>query len=153
MATVRAILLEPIRKLGNTGDIVNIKRGFFRYLLGLKRITYATKIALDALDSDLVKLKEQDEERRIQAEKWANELANHKIVLYSESGERGMLYGSIAARDIAQSLKELNIHIHPNQVALPKPIKEVGSYTVRLDLHPQVHTDIAFSVVSPVTTR
>lgn len=153
MTTVRAILLEPIRKLGNTGEIVQIKRGFFRYLLGLKRITYATKSALDALNHNLAQLKEQDEERRIQAEKWVQELENHKIVLYSESGERGMLYGSIAARDIAQSLKAFNIHIHPNQVALPKPIKEVGSYTVRLELHPKVHTDVAFSVVSPVTTR
>ena len=152
MATVRAILLEPIRKLGNTGDIVDIKRGFFRYLLELKRITYATKPALEALEQNLVNLKVQDEERRIQAEKWATELTSHKIVLYSESGERGMLYGSIAARDIAQSLKAFNIHIHPNQVALPKPIKEIGEYTVRLDLHPQVHTDIAFSVISPNTT-
>jgi len=152
MATVRAILLEPIRKLGTTGDIVNVKRGFFRYLLGLKRITYATKPALEALELNLAKLKEQDEERRVQAETWASALANQKLVLYSESGERGMLYGSVAARDIAQSLKAFNIHIHPNQVALPKPIKEVGSYTVRLDLHPQVTTEVSFSVVSPSVT-
>jgi large subunit ribosomal protein L9 len=152
MATVRAILLEPIRKLGTTGDIVNVKRGFFRYLLGLKRITYATKPALEALELNLAKLKEQDEERRVQAETWASALANQKLVLYSESGERGMLYGSVAARDIAQSLKAFNIHIHPNQVALPKPIKEVGSYTVRLDLHPQVTTEVSFSVVSPTVT-
>lgn len=151
MATVRAILLEPIRKLGTTGDIVNVKRGFFRYLLGLKRITYATKPALEALEQDLVKLKEQDEARRIQAEEWVSQLSHQNIVLYSESGERGMLYGSVAARDIAQSLKGFNIHIHPNQVALAKPIKEIGEYTVRLDLHPQVHTDISFKVVSPNT--
>lgn len=152
MATVRAILLEPIRKLGTTGDIVNVKRGFFRYLLGLKRITYATKPALEALEMNLAKLKEQDEERRIQAEAWAANLANQKVVLYSESGERGMLYGSVAARDIAQALKEFNIHVHPNQVALPKPIKEVGAYTVRLDLHPRVTAEMAFTVVSPNTT-
>jgi large subunit ribosomal protein L9 len=152
MATVKAILLEPIRKLGTTGDIVNIKRGFFHYLLSLKRITYATKTALDALNQDLERLKAQDEERRIQAEKWCTELAKHKVCLYSESGERGMLYGSVAARDIAQSLKQFNIHIHANQVALPKPIKEVGAYTVRLDLHPQVTMELDFTVVSPNTT-
>jgi len=149
MATVRAILLEPIRKLGTTGDIVNVKRGFFRYLLGSKRITYATKPALEALEQNLAKLKEQDEERRVQAQAWSSTLANQKIVLYSESGERGMLYGSIAARDIATALKEFGVHIHPNQVGLAKPIKEIGSYTVRLDLHPSVTTEVPFSVVSP----
>lgn len=152
MATVRAILLEPVRKLGVTGDIVNIKRGFFRYLLGLKRITYATKPALEALEQNLAKLKAEDEERRIQAQKWADSLINQKMVLYSEAGERGMLYGSVAARDIASALKDFNIDIHANQVALPKPIKEVGAYTVRLDLHPAVTAEIAFSVVSPNTT-
>jgi large subunit ribosomal protein L9 len=151
MATVTAILLEPIRKLGTTGDIVKIKRGFFHYLLGLKRITYATKTALEALDQDLARLKAQDEERRLQAEGWSQELARHKVVLYSESGERGILYGSVASRDIAQTLKSFDIHIHPNQVALPKPIKEVGAYTVRLDLHPQVTMELNFTVVSPHT--
>ena len=107
---------------------------------------------LPGLRKNLAELKAQDEERRIQAQKWADSLINQKMVLYSEAGERGMLYGSVAARDIATALKDFNVDIHANQVALAKPIKEVGSYTVRLDLHPSVTTEIAFSVVSPNTT-
>ena len=64
MAIVKAILLEPIKKLGKPGDIVPVRRGYFRYLEMLNKVRYATKEAILHLEEERENLKLKDEERR-----------------------------------------------------------------------------------------
>lgn len=138
MAIVKAILLEPIKKLGKPGDIVNVRRGFFRYLETLSKVRYATKDAILQLEEERENLRLKDEERKKEAEVFAERLTEKKLVITSEAGERGTLYGSISARDIARLISQDESVIHPNQVLLANPIKEVGTYPIVVELHPQV---------------
>ena len=146
MAIVKAILLEPIKKLGKAGDIVSVRRGFFRYLELLNKVRYATKEAISKLEEERETLKLKDEERKKEAETWVEFLSEKKLVIVSEAGERGILYGSIAARDIARLIAQDGIPLHPNQVLLSNPIKEVGTYPVLIELHPQVTLTVEIEI-------
>lgn len=145
---VKGILRETVRKLGTTGSIVEVKGGYFRYLFRSQRISYATPQALAEVESNRAQLEEKDAQRRQQAQTWYDQWNNQTITLHKEASEKGMLYGSIAARDVAHTLKEKGVHIHPNQVFLSKPIKEVGEYVVRIELHPMVTMDITINVLA-----
>lgn len=148
MAVVKAILLEPVKNLGRAGDVVSVRRGYFLYLERLERVRYATGQALAGLEKEREILRSKDLERKQEAERWVEQLAQKKWVILSEAGEKGVLYGSVSARDIAQAVAREGIPIHPKQVLLPVHLKEVGTYGVTVELHPQVVTEITV-VVEP----
>ena len=148
MAIVKAILLEPIKKLGKPGDIVPVRRGYFRYLEMLNKVRYATKEAILHLEEEREVLKLKDEERKKEAEVWAERLTEKKLVITSEAGERGTLYGSISARDIAKLFSQDENVVLPNQVLLANPIKEVGLYPIVVELHPQVIVTVEVEIKS-----
>jgi len=145
---VKGILRETVRKLGTTGSIVQIKGGYFRYLFRSQRISYASPEALKEVEDNRTLLEARDAQRQTQAEAWYGQWNNQTIKMPREAAEKGMLYGSIAARDVAQVLKEKGVHVHPNQVLLAKPIKELGEYTVRIELHPMVTMEISLAVTA-----
>jgi large subunit ribosomal protein L9 len=75
-------------------------------------------------------------------------LTEKKLVITSEAGERGTLYGSISARDIAKLFSQDENVVLPNQVLLANPIKEVGVYPIVVELHPQVVVTVEVVVKS-----
>ena len=142
MGTVRAILRQPIRSLGNAGDIVSVKRGFFRYLKDLDKVQYATKENMQELEQNIEDLKAEDEKRRLQAEKWAKDLTSLTLSFDEEGSDSGVLYGSVTARHICRSIKENNIPVSPGQVRMDKPLKDCGEYDIVIDLHPRVQAHL-----------
>jgi large subunit ribosomal protein L9 len=63
-----------------------------------------------------------------------------------QAGESGQLYGSVSARDIADSAKEAGFTVGRSQVDLNQPIKELGRYDIRIVLHPEVDANIVINV-------
>jgi large subunit ribosomal protein L9 len=68
------------------------------------------------------------------------------VVLVRQAGETGQLYGSVSSRDITHALGELGFTVVHNQVQLDRPIKELGIYPVRIQLHPEVTETISVNV-------
>ena len=63
-----------------------------------------------------------------------------------QAGESGQLYGSVSARDIADSARETGFMVGRSQVDLNQPIKELGRYNIRIILHPEVDATILINV-------
>ena len=62
---MKVILLNPIEKLGNKGDVVNVKRGYARnYLIPRKLAIYATPQNLTNWNSIQTKAAEEEERGR-----------------------------------------------------------------------------------------
>ena len=144
---MEVILLERIEKLGQMGDVVKVKPGYARnYLLPQKRALRANKANLAYFETKRAHLEAENLKRRDEAEAVAQKLEGLSVTLIRQAGDSGQLYGSVTARDLAQSIAEAGVTVDRKQVALDKVIKVLGLHTVKLRLHPEVLVDVTANV-------
>ncbi|MFN3077324.1 MAG: 50S ribosomal protein L9 [Alphaproteobacteria bacterium] len=141
------VLLERIEKLGQMGDVVKVKPGYARnYLLPRKKAMRASKENLEHFKTQRVQLEATNLKRREEAEAIAAKMGGLVLVVVRQAGEGGQLYGSVAARDLAEVLKERGFTVQRSQVQLNQPIKSLGQYQVRVALHPEVIVMVGVTV-------
>jgi large subunit ribosomal protein L9 len=144
---VELILLERVEKLGQMGQIVNVKPGFARnYLLPQKKALRATKENLAYFERQRAQLEANNLQRRTEATEVAGKLEGLTVVIVRQAGESGQLYGSVSARDIAEAVTEAGFTIEKRQVVLDRPIKSLGLHPLRVVLHPEVAVTITANV-------
>ena len=144
---MEVILLERIEKLGQLGDVVNVKPGYARnYLLPQSKALRATPENRENFESRRADLEAANAERRTDAEKVADGIAGRSIILVRQASDAGQLYGSVRPGDIATALNEQGGGIDRTQVKLDAPIKLIGLHTVRIAVHPEVVVEITANV-------
>jgi large subunit ribosomal protein L9 len=144
---VEVILLERIERLGQMGDVVRVKPGFARnFLLPQKKALRATKENLKSFEARKTHLVAENLKQREEAQKVAGKMGKVRISIVRQAGESGQLYGSVSARDIAESLDEGGYKVGRGQVVIDRPIKTTGVHTVRVTLHPEVQISVTVSV-------
>ncbi len=144
---MNVILLERIENLGMMGDVVKVKPGYARnFLLPQRKALRATKENQAKFEAQRAQLEAANLKRREEAEAVAKKMASISVVILRQAAEGGMLYGSVTGRDVAEAIKEAGYTIERRQVLLDTPIKEIGSYQVRVALHPEVSITAKVSV-------
>jgi large subunit ribosomal protein L9 len=144
---VELILLERVEKLGQMGQVVNVKPGFARnYLLPQKKALRATKENLAYFESQRAQLEANNLKRKSEAGEVGEKLEGLSVVLVRQAGESGQLYGSVSARDIAEAVTKAGFTIERPQVVLDRPIKSLGLHPLRIALHPEVSIGITANV-------
>ncbi len=137
---MKVILLEDVKSLGKKGDVVNASDGYARNLL-LPR-----NLAVPATDGNMKDLAAKKRgEARVAAEnlKAAEELkvkiAEKSVTVAIKVGSAGRTFGSVSAKEIAEAAKDqLGLELDKKKMNLPNPIKELGTSTVEIRLHPKV---------------
>ncbi len=141
------ILLERIEKLGQIGDVVAVKPGFARnFLLPRKKALRATEENKKRFETQRAQIEATNLKRKQEADKIAKKVDGLKIVLIRQASETGLLFGSVANRDIADGLTEAGFTVDRRQVILDKPIKTLGLHPVRVALHPEVIVTVTANV-------
>ena len=144
---MEVILLERIEKLGQMGDVVNVKTGFARnYLLPQNKALRKTKQNLSRFESERAQLEADNLTRKNEAEKIAAKLENMNFTIIRAAGETGQLYGSVTSRDIAESVTKAGISISKNQVILNRALKVLGLEPIRISLHPEVSVEVTANI-------
>ncbi len=144
---MEVILLERVEKLGQMGEVVNVKTGYARnYLLPQTKAVRATDDNRKRFESQRAQLEAGNLERKAEAEKVAQPLDGLRVVLLRQAGESGQLYGSVNARDIAEAVTEAGATIRRQQVWLSAPIKALGMHAVAVNLHPEVTIQVNVNV-------
>ena len=144
---VEVILLERIERLGQMGDVVRVKPGFARnFLLPQKKALRATKENLKSFEERKAHLVAENLKQREEAQKVAAKMPDVRISIVRQAGESGQLYGSVSARDIADSLTADGYQVNRSQVIVDRPIKTAGVHSVRVSLHPEVQITVTVSV-------
>jgi len=148
---MEVILLERIDRLGQMGEVVNVKPGFARnYLFPQKKALRANKENREYYESKKVELEAVNLKRKGEAEVVAKKMDGLKLIIVRSAGEGGQLYGSVSARDIGDALKEEGITIDRAAVLLNAPVKVLGTFKTAVRLHPEVKVDIEFTVARSV---
>ena len=110
---MKVILLENIEKLGNQGDVVNVKAGFARNFL------FAKGLATNFSQKQLIKVENElkQQARKVNREKESllhilDQIADLELSITMKSEENEKLFGSVTKSDIEKLLLENNIKIH-----------------------------------------
>jgi large subunit ribosomal protein L9 len=147
MERMQVILLRRIAKLGTIGDVVSVKPGFARnYLLPKKFALRATEENMKIFEDQKEKIVADNAKSKEAAEIVAKKLEGVSVVLIRQASEKGQLYGSVTARDIAGAIKVADYKVTAGQVNLNAPIKMLGIYEVAVELHPEVIVTINLNV-------
>ena len=142
------ILLERIEKLGAIGDVVNVKDGYARnYLLPNKKALRSNAANRKVFEANRAKIEADNAARRAGAEKEAGSVDGQQIVLIRQASNAGHLYGSVAVRDIVEALHaDGHKIVSKAMIVLERPIKTLGVFDVRVNLHPEVSVGITVNV-------
>lgn len=146
---MEVILLQRIEKLGKMGDIVKVRPGYARNFLLPKKIALrATKENIAHFDKEKEVLEKLNLKHKEEAEVLATHLKDSIVTLIRQASEAGQLYGSVSARDIAETLHHENVT--KNNIKIDHPIKTIGIHTVRVQLHPEVSLIIRVNVAMSI---
>jgi large subunit ribosomal protein L9 len=141
------ILLERVEKLGNIGDVVSVKDGFARnFLLPNKKALRANEKNKKVFEANRAKIEADNAERRSSAEAQSGNVEGKQVVLIRASSNSGQLYGSVSVRDIVDALNEQGAGVAKHMVVLERPIKTIGVFDVRVNLHPEVSVSVKVNV-------
>ena len=148
---MQVILMEHVAKLGQMGDVVDVKPGFARnYLLPQGKALSASKQNIANFEAQKAQLEARNLETRKEAEDLASRLDGQTFVVIRSASDAGALYGSVNPRDAADVATEGGFSIDRKQIALIKPIKELGLHDMEVRLHPEVSATIVLNVARSV---
>ena len=144
---MQVILLERVAKLGQMGEVVDVKPGYARnYLLPQGKALSASKANVEAFEGQKAQLEAQNLETKKEAEQFAEKLNGQQFVVIRSASDAGALYGSVTTRDAADAATAEGFTVDRKQVVLGNPIKELGVHDVRIILHPEVEATIQLNV-------
>jgi len=144
---MQVILLERISKLGQMGDVVSVKQGYARnFLLPQGKALRASDANLATFEGQKTQLEAINLETRSEAQALADKLNGQMFVVIRSASDAGSLYGSVTTRDAAEAATEAGLTVDRKQVALRRPIKELGLHPVSVALHPEVEAIITLNV-------
>ena len=145
---VEVLLAEPIVGQGDRGEIVRVRPGYARnYLLPMGLATVATEGHKRQVAKHQERIGKIEGERIKELKTLADALGRYSVTLEANANDEGHLYGSIVQTDISKALKEANHKVEPDMVKLEGPLKELGMYTVKVELHEKAKADVKVWVV------
>ena len=150
MSQTEVILTTLVPGLGAEADIVKVRRGHARNFLIPRGMAHeVTPGALRMTNSLKARRAEREARELNEAEEFGRRLAKAKLSFVLETGESGKAFGAVTAKDIAEKLKaETGHEVDRHRIALERPIKESGEFTVDVRLHPEVHAKLKVSVAA-----
>ncbi len=148
---MQVILLQRVAKLGQMGEVVNVKDGFARnYLLPQGKALRANASNIASFEVKKAQLEVHNLETKKEAEAVGAKLDGQTFVVIRSASDAGALYGSVTPRDAADAATAGGFTVNRGQIVLDKPIKDLGLHTVSVALHPEVVVKITMNVARSV---
>ena len=144
---MQIILMERVAKLGQMGDVVNVKQGYARnFLIPTGKALRASEANIAGFETQKVQLEIRNLESKAEAETLAKKLDGQQFVVIRSASDAGSLYGSVTTRDGAEAAGNAGFTVDKKQVILGAPIKDLGIHTLSVRLHPEVEAKIELNV-------
>ncbi|MDA1014864.1 MAG: 50S ribosomal protein L9 [Planctomycetota bacterium] len=145
---VEVLLAEDVTELGKQGDIVRVKPGYARnYLLPQGFATVANEHNKRMVERHKQRLKDVEASRLRKLRELADAISKYSVTLEANANDEGHLYGSIGQSDISAALKAAGYEVLPEHVKLEGPLRELGMYTIQIQLHAKVQKEVKVWVV------
>jgi large subunit ribosomal protein L9 len=148
---MQVILLQRVAKLGQMGDVVNVKDGYGRnFLLPQGKALRANDGNIKSFEAKKVQLETVNLETKKEAEVIGATLDGQTFVVIRSASDAGALYGSVTTRDAAEAATAAGFTVVKGQVVLDRPIKDLGIHTISVVLHPEVIAKVRLNIARSV---
>ena len=145
---MKVLLVSDVRKLGYLGDVVDVADGYARnYLLPQGLAKAATDNNIKSIAKAKAARAEARQFERKQLEKACQAVSGAEAVIAAAVNEIGHLFGSVFRHDIAKNLREQGFEVADDIVMLHEHIKEVGTYSVKLEFADDLTATVSVVVV------
>lgn len=146
---MKVILLQDIETLGKKWDVRDVKVGYAKNFLisrGLVKIATAKNMK-DLEEKRELEAQRAEEELKL-AQNQASLVDGIEVTIPVKVGEQQEVYGSVTNQIIAEKLHEMGFkNIKKKQIALEKPIKELGEFPVAVNFEHNLEAEIKVIVV------
>lgn len=147
---MQVFLLKDIKDVGQKGQIINVKLGYFRNFLAPRQL------GLVANPNLIQKSKSLEQKRSKKLEEIVHKAAEIKTQLKDavlnfkkKAGKTGKLYGSVTEKDLIDGLKNhYQLELEPENIVLSEHLKKVGEHQVTIKLTDAVSFPIAVNIAA-----
>ena len=134
---MKVILKADVKGQGKKDQMVEVSDGYARnYLLPRKLAVPADKQAMTELQNKQAAMQHKIETERAAALSTAKALEGVQVVIKMGAGTDGKLYGSVTAKEIAETLSSVHgITVDKRKISVPEPIKTYGNFDLDVRLY------------------
>ncbi|HKK25425.1 MAG TPA: 50S ribosomal protein L9 [Gracilimonas sp.] len=145
---MKIILREDVEKLGQSGEVVDVKDGYGRnYLIPQGKAVMATKGAIQELERLKKEAARQAEFTVNEAKELAKQLEVTSLTISVTTGDEDKIHGTVTNADIAEALEERDILVEKKDITLDQEVKGLGEYTATVSLVGDLKPQVKFWVV------
>lgn len=144
---MKVILTSDVEKIGNLGDVIEVKNGFARnYLLPRQLAVEHNAHNLSLMERRRKKHQQKLELEKLAAAEQKQKLEGVAITIRKKAGENDVLFGSVTTAEIEKELADKGFSVEKKKIHLDEPIKRLGDFTARIKLFQGVEAAIAITV-------
>jgi large subunit ribosomal protein L9 len=146
---MEVILQQKVRNLGDLGEKVVVRPGYGRnFLIPSRKAVLATEGNIEKFEKRKTELEKIAKELLAEAQSRFEKLSQLTVVIPCKSGEEGKLYGSLGARDLANSITKAGVEVKKSEIRLPNGVlRLLGEYEIEIQLHSDVSVKLKVTVV------
>jgi large subunit ribosomal protein L9 len=147
---VKLILTQEVSGVGAPGDIVEVKDGFGRNYLVPRGFAMAWTRGGEKQIAQIKRAREVREVRDLgHAQEIKSQLESLSVTLPARAGDGGRLFGSVTASDIVAAVKKAGgPDVDRRRIELSGHIKNTGTHSVKVRIHPEVSASVSVDVVA-----
>lgn len=138
---MKVVLKQDVKNIGKKDEIHEVSEGYARnFLFPRKLAVEASASAVNEVKTKAAAKEHHAAEELAAAQSLAEKIKGKTVVVRAKGGSGGRLFGSVTAKDIAEALsRQVGQPIDKRKIVLDvKEIKNFGSYTAEVKLHPGV---------------
>ena len=146
----QAILLQPVDRLGERGEVIDVSPGYLRnYLVPRKLAQPATAASIAEAQRRREAAARSAAEQAERAEETAGLLRKTVLTISHQAGDDGRLFGSVTAQEIVEAVRQArDLRLDKRRVRLEAPIRTTGTHMVEVEVAEGVTANVK-TIVTP----
>ncbi len=143
------ILLKDLDNVGDKHEVVKVKDGYGRNFLIPRGIAIVANAVNKKRLADFIRQDEAVEAQKVSVyQEMADKLKGITLHIGAKAGTSGKIFGSVTNIQLSNAIRDqAGLEVERKKIHLPDEVKELGTYTARVDLHKEVVCNVNFEVV------
>jgi len=148
---VAYVLKKSLRKKGSAGDVVNVTRGFGRYLESQGIAQRANEEILKSLEAQKHLWQKAEEAHIKEAQKLVEKIKDIQIVLKKRVAQGEKLYESVRPESIVEAFRAQGVEVSNHNIKLNTQIKKTGKHSIIVHAYGNCEVELTIDVVAEDT--
>ncbi len=146
---MKVILLQDVPGTGKRNQVLTVSDGFARnYLLPRKWAKEASETAVKEIERHNEAERKKEAQLRAQADELGRSLEGKVITVQAKSGEKGRLYGSVTAQEIAEALeRQHGVQLDKRKLELNGAIRNLGETQIQVTVYANTKVTMKVNII------